>query len=135
MKIKLKQMKNTIQILGLSLLITGSMITTTLAQQGPPKELTQEQLMKHIEKDHVKLQLSEDQKEPFTEVALKYAGQMKTLKKKEGSRESKREEAESIMKNKNEEMKGILSESQYQAYLVMQEDRKKMMKRRGERRR
>lgn len=126
-------MNKIIKIFSLILLIVGGLVLSVKAQPGQPPEMTQERLMKMIETDMTILQLTEDQKAPYTEVALKYADQLKALRPSAGERESKREEAGNIKKAQNEEMRELLTEAQYAAYLARQEERQKRRKKRRER--
>lgn len=102
--------------------------TSTVAQSGDftaeQKAQFEEQLASYLDE----LDLSEDQTEKFKEISRRYAGQMKSLKESDKSRLSKYKELKSIQKNKNEEMKTLLSEEQYQIYEKMQEEMKKKMK-------
>lgn len=102
--------------------------TSTVAQSGDftaeQKTQFEEQQASYLDE----LDLSEDQTEKFKEISRRYAGQMKSLKESDKSRLSKYKELKSIQKNKNEEMKTLLSEEQYQIYEKMQEEMKKKMK-------
>ena len=105
----------------------------TSYSQSKADNLTEEQeeeIKRNIEEYTAALALSEDQRPKFEEITKKYANQMKALKDSGGSRMSKFKKMKSIRKNKDAEMKSLLSKGQYSIYLEKQEEmRKKMMKR------
>jgi len=107
-------------------------VNTTFAQSRGA-DLTGEQkeeIKKNVEEYAAALHLSEAQKPEFEEITKKYAKQMKALKDSGGSRMSKFKKVKSIRKNKDAEMKYLLSKDQYIVYLEKQEEMKKNMKER-----
>ena len=71
---------------------------------------------------------SEEQKPQFEEITKKYAKQMKAVKDSDGSRMSKYRKVKSIRKNKDAEMKRLLSKDQFNVYLEKQKEMRKKMK-------
>ncbi|HAS44265.1 MAG TPA: hypothetical protein DCS93_27550 [Microscillaceae bacterium] len=122
-------MKKTISFLSVLIvaLVFGSQIT--YAQSGG--KFTPEQKEKfraQIEADLKKLNLTEEQKEPYQEISLKYLDKLKGVKSAGGSRWSKYKKLKAIQKAKNAEMKRLLSSSQYSTYLEIQARRRKELK-------
>lgn len=104
-------------------MIVCGTVATLCAQPATDNEFSEKALMEYIQKDHTRLQLSASQKEPYTDITLKYADQLKALKKSSGSREKKREEARKLKKAKDQEMVELLSKKQYESYLSIQKER------------
>lgn len=105
--------------------------TNMIIAQSKGANLTEEQkeeLKKNLEEYAAALNLSEEQKPQFEEITKKYADQMKVVKDSGGSRLSKFRKVKSIRKNKNKEMKKLLSKEQYEVYLDKQEEMQKKMK-------
>ena len=103
--------------------------------QSKADNLTEEQkeeIKKNLEEHAAALNLSEDQKAKFEAITKKYAEQMKAVKNGGGGKLQKYKNVKSIRKNKDAEMKTILSKDQYKVYLEKQEEMKdKMKQRRG----
>jgi len=107
--------------------------TNTTFAQSRAASLTEEQkeeIKKNLEAYAVALDLSEEQKPKFEEITKKYAKQMKAVKENSGRRMSKFKKVKSIRKNKDAEMKTLLSKDQYKVYLEKQKEMKKNMKER-----
>ena len=107
--------------------------TNTTFAQSRAANLTEEQkeeMKKNLEAYAVALDLSEEQKPKFEEITKKYAKQMKAVKDSSGRRMSKFKKVKSIRKNKDAEMKDLLSKDQYKVYLEKQKEMKKKMKER-----
>ena len=125
-------MKNVNKILGLSFLIYLFTTSFSFGQPQrpprPPHEMTEEEMMKHIEKEQVILQLSDEQKEAHKEIALKYGEQFKELFGDREEREKKRVAMAKLKASKDAEMKELLTKKQYEAYALMQEERMNKMK-------
>lgn len=119
-------MKSTKHILILAVLVLlGNSI---MAQQS---ELTEEQrarMQAQLTEYSLKLDLSEAQKPKFEEITRKYGKQMMSLKESNKGRLAKYKEFKTIRKNKDAEMKAILSEEQFEAYLETQEEMQQKMK-------
>ena len=131
-----------LKILSLSLSLSQSMSmffalflmgTNTTFAQSSATNLTEQQKEKinnNVETYATALQLSEAQKPKFKEITIKYAKQMKAVKDSGGSRISKYRKVKSIRKNKDAEMKTLLSKDQYNVYLEKQKEMQKKMKER-----
>ena len=77
------------------------------------------------------LDLSQDQEPKFIEISMRYREQFESLKNSSKSRLGKYRAFTEIQKNKNGEMKSLLSPNQYEVYLnVQKEVQKKMMEHR-----
>ena len=113
-----------------ALLLIG---TSTSFAQSRATNLTEEQkeeVKKNVEEYAVALHLSEEQKPKFEEITKKYAKQMKAVKDSGGRPMSKYKKVQSIRKNKDAEMKTLLSKDQYKVYLEKQEEMKSKIKER-----
>ena len=107
--------------------------TNTTFAQSRATNLTEEQtekIKKNLEEYATALHLSEAQKPKFEEITKKYAIQMIAVKDGGGRRMSKYKKVKSIRKNKDAEMKRLLSKDQYKVYLEKQEEMQKKMKER-----
>ena len=105
--------------------------TNTSFAQSRAANLTEEQkeeIKKNLEEYSAALNLSEEQKPKLEEITKKYAKQMKAVKDSGGRRMSKYKKVKSIRKNKDAEMKKLLSKDQYKVYKEKQKEMKKKMK-------
>ena len=101
--------------------------------QSRATNLTEEQkeeIKTKLEEYANALNLSEDQRPEFEEITMKYAKQLQAVKDSGGRRMSKFKNVKSIRKNKDAEMKSLLSKDQYKVYLKKQEEMQKKMKER-----
>ena len=107
--------------------------TNTTFAQSKAANLTEEQkeeIKKNLDEYAAALHLSEAQKPKFEEITKRYAKQMKAVKDSGGRRLNKYKKVKSIRKNKDAEMKDLLSKEQYKVYLEKQEEMKKKRKER-----
>ena len=107
--------------------------TNTTFAQSRATNLTEEQkeeIKKNLEAYAAALHLSEEQKPKFEEITKKYAEQMKAVKDSGGRPMSKFKKVKSIRKNKDADMKSLLSKDQYKVYLEKQKEIQKKMKER-----
>ncbi len=88
----------------------------------------EEQIAQSLEEYFSAMDLSEEQKSEFEAITRKYAEQMQAVNEKEGSKMQKFQQVRAIRKNKDAEMKKLLSKDQYQIYLEKQEEIQKKMK-------
>ena len=73
-----------------------------------------------------KLNLSDQQMEQFKSISEKYRGEMKTLRQNsDGDRSSIRSSMEALYAKQNTELKGIMTESQFELYTQLIEERRK----------
>ncbi len=77
-----------------------------------------------------RLNLTENQKPKFIEITKKYTTQLKDLKNSSKSRFSKYRAYKKIQKNRNKEMKDLLTSEQYKVYLEIQKEVQKKLKER-----
>lgn len=106
----------------LILVIIALVSTSTVAQK---KEISQEQkaqIENQLKVYEDKLDLTEEQKPKFQEIIKKYGKQMMALKDSDKGRLSKYKELKSISKNRNKEIKPLLSNEQYKIYEDLQEE-------------
>lgn len=99
--------------------------------QSKGAELTDEQkeaMAQNVEAFMEVLDLSEVQERKFEAITKKYGTQMIALKDSGSSRYQMYRKAKSIQKNRNAEMKQLLSKKQYEIYLEKQEEMQKKMK-------
>ena len=114
----------------LALLLIGTNTTFAQTRVTNITEEQKEEIKKNLEEYAAALDLSEDQQSKFEEITRKYAKQMIAIKDSGGRRMSKFEKLKSIRKNKDAEMKTLLSKDQYKVYLEKQEDMQKRIKER-----
>ncbi len=103
----------------------------TAYSQSKADNITEEQkeeIKKNIEEYATALDLSEDQRPKFEEITKKYGEQMKAVKNGGGGKFQKYKKVKSIRKNKDAEMKSLLSKDQYKVYLEKQEEMQEKMK-------
>ena len=103
----------------------------TNCAQSRGANLTEEQkeeIKNNLEAYAAALHLSEEQKPKFEEITKKYAEQMKAVKDSGGRPMSKFKKVKSIRKNKDADMKSLLSKEQYKIYLEKHEEMKKKIK-------
>ena len=105
---------------------------TTFAQSRAANltEEQKEEIMKSLEVYATALDLSDDQQPKFEEITKKYAKQTIAVKDSGERRISKYKKVKSIRKNKDAEMKTLLSKDQYKVYLGKQEEMKNRLKER-----
>jgi hypothetical protein len=76
------------------------------------------------EKMKTELSLSESQYSKVYDINLKYAEKMKDLRGAEGDKHEKMTSVRDLNKNKNEELKAVLSEEQMSKYVAMRKEMK-----------
>lgn len=74
------------------------------------------------------LKLSDDQVPKVQDINLKYANKMDELKNSADSKKQKMETMKADESSKDAELKGVLTDSQYQSWLQKKEEMKKQMK-------
>ena len=123
---------NVLKILCLFLALCLIGTNTTFAQSRAANLTVEqkEEIKKNVEAYAAALHLSEEQKPKFEEITKRYAKQMKAVKDSGDRPVSKYKKVKSIRKNKDAEMKRLLSNDQYKVYLEKQEERLKKMKER-----
>lgn len=100
---------------------------STIAQDN---QLTQEQnemMHTQIEIYFDKLELTEDLKPKFEAIIKRYALQFVQLKESDEGRLSKYKTYKNLSENRIEDMKAILSKSQFEDYLVLQKQVQQQM--------
>ena len=110
-----------------ALFLIGTNTTFAQSKVANLSEEQKEKIKQNLEEYTTALHLSEAQKPKFKEITIKYAKQMKAVKDNGGSRMSKYKKVKSIRKNKDAEMKRLLSKDQFKVYLEKQEEMKKKM--------
>lgn len=108
-----------------ALFLIGTNTTFVQSKAANLSEEQKEEIKNNLEKHAVALHLSEAQKPKFEEITKKYAKQMKAVKDSGGGRMSKYKKVKSIRKNKDTEIKSLLSKDQYKIYLEKQEEKMK----------
>jgi len=121
---------NSLKILPLffALFLIGTNATFAQSKAAHLTEEQKEKIKENVQAYATALQLSEEQKPEFEEITKKYAKQMIALRDSNSSRMSKYKKMKSIRKNKDAEMKSLLSKDQYKAYLENQEEMQKKRK-------
>jgi len=111
-------------------------ISITFAQGNEPKltEKQQEQMAESLEAYYAVLDLSEEQKTEFEAISKKYGAQMMEVRDGSGGKMQKYKQVKAIRKEKDAEMKALLSDDQYKVYLEKQEElQDKMREQRSQR--
>jgi len=114
----------------LALLLMGTNTSFAQSKAANLSDDQTEKIKKNLEEYDTALHLSEAQKPKFKEITKRYAEQMIALKDSGGRRMSKYRKVKSISKNKDAEMKRLLSKDQYKVYLGKQKEMRKKMKER-----
>ena len=86
--------------------------------------LMKEEMMEYMSA----LDLSEDQRIEYQEITMKYGEQMKALRSSDKSKMSRFKEMKSIRKNKDEEMRNLLTDEQFEIYKEQQQEMQQKMK-------
>jgi len=105
---------------------------TTFAQSrvASLSEQQKEEVKKNVEAYAAAINLTEEQQSKFEEITAKYVKQVIAVIDSGGRPMSKFKKVKSIRKNKNAEMKRLLSKDQYKVYLEKQEEMQKKMRER-----
>lgn len=113
-----------------SLFLIGTNTTFAQSKAANLSEEQKEEIKKNLKEYATALHLSEGQKPKFEEITKKYAKQMIAVKDGGGRLMSKFKKIKSIRKNKDAEMKRLLSKDQYKVYLEKQEEMQKKIRER-----
>lgn len=114
------------------LFVFGAHTGFAQAQATDLTDEQKEQIAQNMEEFQEVLALSEKQKSEFEAITKKYVGQMVAVRDGGGNKYAKYRKVKSIRKNRNAEMKKLLSEEQYELYQKKQEEmQKKMREKRG----
>lgn len=106
-------------------------VCTTTFLNAQTKQISDEKKIEHrktFKANMEKLNLSEDQKTSFKAIQKKYGEKLRLVRQSEGDKSAKMSEIKAIMEQQNGEIKMILSESQYNDFIKMQEERKNKFK-------
>ncbi|MDY8134311.1 hypothetical protein [Aquimarina sp. 2201CG5-10] len=109
-------------------LLSKEQYTLYLEQKIKRKDLLLESLSGEFSEYQKRLDLTEEQKPHFVEISRKYGYQLKKLKNSSESRFSKYKAYKTIQRDKNNEMKALLSSKQYKVYLNIQKEIQKKVK-------
>ena len=125
-------MMKLLKVLSMSFALFLIGISTTIAQTRANNlsEEQKEEIKRNLEEYATALSLSEDQRPKFEEITKKYASQLQAVKDGGGGRRAKFKKVKAIRKNKDAEMKTLLSKDQYKVYLEKQKEMQKKMKKR-----
>lgn len=106
------------------ILILGMSICSTIVVAQKTGLTTEQKAQMEVQLNEYSesLNLSQEQKPKFKEITKRYGRQMMKLKESDKGRLSKYNEFRSIRKKKDAEMKSLLSNEQYKAYLQTQEE-------------
>ena len=102
--------------------------TATIAQQNDSPTTNRDIMKEQFAADLERLDLTADQQASYLEISRKYGKQMKTLRNSGGNRMAKYQELKSIRRDKDKEMKALLSKDQYAIYKDIQAERQQQMK-------
>lgn len=127
------KMKNITKFIVASILFLAVLPTTTYAQRGADEEAfknSSPEERAQIQTDFMKKEmgLDEVQTKLVGDLNLKYAKKMEPIIKGDGNKLSKFSEAKSIMSDKDEELKSIVTEEQYKKYDASKDRLKEEMK-------
>lgn len=118
------------KILSLFFVLTfiGANISFAQSAGANMTEEQKEAFKKNMEEYVSSLNLTEDQKEAFKAINEKYATKMQAVKEGDGSRRKKMKQLKTINKDKNEEVKALLSDEQYEIYKEKTKEMQQKMK-------
>ena len=102
--------------------------TVTIAQQSDFPSSDKDMMKEQFAADLERLDLSEEQKSDYLEISRRYGEQMMALRDSGAGRMAKFQELKSIRKDKDKEMKALLSKDQYAIYKDIQEARQQLMR-------
>ena len=117
----------------LSAVLISLMATNSAYGQSSTDSFSEEQkeeFAANMEEFLMALDLTDEQEPQFREISRRYADQMKEVRDGGGSKMQKFKKLKTIRKNKNAEMRELLSDDQYQVYLQKQEENQQKMKQR-----
>ena len=106
----------------------------TLAQQGgrPSPEQIRQRAEKEAREMAITLQLNEKQMLAFNEINEKFGAKMQEFRESGADREEMMFQMQTLSKERDKELKDILSKEQYKKYIKIQEEkRQERMQRRG----
>lgn len=112
--IKLVSLKKLLAVLFGIVLLMATGISYASEQRGA-------QMVEELQQQ---LNLSDEQIKDFQQINTDFAEQLKLLRLKDASRFSKIRSFKEIAKNKDKQLKSILTEPQYEEYLVIQKEKK-----------
>ena len=103
-------------------------ISISAAAQQDISSSEREMMKDKFAADVERLDLTEEQKDDYLEISRRYGEQLKALRNSTAGRMQKYGELKSIRKNKDSEMKELLSKDQFKIYKDIQEERQAEMK-------
>ncbi len=121
-------MKNSKLIFALSFLFILSFSGIQAQSKSKLTEEQKEAVLTQLKADKERLALTAEQEAPFMGITKKYTTMLKELKESEDDRMGKFQKLKEIQSKKNEEMKALLTESQYATYLEIQKERRSKIK-------
>jgi len=96
-------------------------------EKGVAEEQKQE-VIEQFKANAARLALTPAQKEPFQSITKKYAEKLKLVRASDESKINKMKTVKALQSDKNAEMKGLLTETQFKTYLQIQDENIKKMK-------
>lgn len=115
--------------LAFAAIVFSAFAANAQTQDKPKLTDAQKQEMKaQFKESKERLALTPDQEKSFIAINKKYAPEMKAVKQSETDRKEKHQKMKDLRDRKNDEIKAMLSEKQYQTYLEIQKERKQHRK-------
>jgi periplasmic protein CpxP/Spy len=114
-------------IISLTLLL---LFSNVIQAQGKPKKSPEERAEKkdEIKQNIEKLQLSKEQETSFLEIFKRYGQKMKELRDNNLDKKEKHNQMKSLTSQKDEEMKKMLSETQFKNYQELEKEHREKRK-------
>lgn len=112
----------------LFVVLLGSSMLLQAQSQERLSDDKKKEMKKQMEANEARLNLNEDQKEPYRTINRKYGKMAREVRDEEIEREEKMEKLKKIRNDRNLEMKALLSDDQYVIYLEIEAERKELMK-------
>ena len=107
--------------LAFAAIVFSAFAANAQTQDKPKLTDAQKQEMKaQFKESKERLALTPDQEKSFIAINKKYAPEMKAVKQSETDRKEKHQKMKDLRDRKNDEIKAMLSEKQYQTYLEIQ---------------
>lgn len=110
------------------LIVLGLLLVSFVSFGQGMTEKEKEEFKTEMKEKFQALKLSDDQKSKFEDIQMKYFDQMVAIRDSDAGRMSKMKSLKAIQKSKNEEVKAIMNEQQFEQYLELQKELRQTMK-------
>lgn len=102
-----------------------TILFTVTIQAQDTRQIDDESYQAFLEEQMVAMELSEEQQAEFITISDAYREKMNELRANDMTRLSKFKQAKKLIKDKDEEVKAILDEEQFQKYILIRKEKRK----------